>query len=72
MLVLFVITKKKKTICHLKQIKRKIKDHLVDTGKVKIEAPSYLKFMVKHSKKLILGIKKRDGKSSRLLPYQTY
>ena len=63
-----MITKKKKTICHLKKNETE-DENLVDTGKVKIEAPSYLKFLVKHSKKLILGIKKRDGKSSRHLPY---
>ena len=33
---------------------------MVDTGKVKIEAASYLEFMVKHSKKLILGINRRE------------
>ena len=33
---------------------------MVDTGKVKTEVASYLEFMVKHSKKLILGINRRE------------
>ena len=35
-------------------------ENLVETSKVKIEAVSYLKFMVKHSKKLIPGINRRE------------
>ena len=34
-------------------------ESLIDTGQVKIEVPSYLEFMVKHSKTLILGINRR-------------
>ena len=63
-----MITKKKKTICRLKKNETE-DENLVDTVKVKIEAPSYLKFIVKHLKKLILGIKKRDAKSIQQLPY---
>ena len=33
---------------------------MVDTGKVKIEVTRYLEFMVKHSKKLILRISRRE------------
>ena len=33
--------------------------NLIDTGQVKIEVRSYLEFMVKHSKNLILGINRR-------------
>ena len=33
---------------------------MVDTGKVKIEVRRYLEFMVKHSKKLILRISRRE------------
>ena len=42
-------------------------ENLVDTGKVKAEVASYLEFMVKYSKKLILGINRREMKEESII-----